>query len=44
VDRTAAGRDSYGLQCRLYDTQIGLIKTPPDTWVVEALQKGLRLG
>ena len=38
VDPGAAGRDDFGLKCRLYSTGAGLQGTPPDEWVLEALR------
>jgi hypothetical protein len=37
VDPTAAGRDTYGMQCRLYATPEGTTGTPPDQWILHAL-------
>jgi hypothetical protein len=37
VDLSAAGWDSYGLQCRLYATPDGTVGTPPDRWILHAL-------
>jgi hypothetical protein len=37
VDPSAAGRDDYGLKCRLYPTAEGLRGTPPDDWIISAL-------
>ncbi|MCP3785114.1 hypothetical protein NLX85_17230 [Micromonospora sp. A3M-1-15] len=39
VDTTAAQRTDYGLQCRLYPTQDGVRGTPPDEWILAALQR-----
>ncbi|MEV0807777.1 hypothetical protein [Micromonospora sp. NPDC050200] len=39
VDPTAAQRTDYGLQCRLYPTEHGLRGTPPDKWILAALQR-----
>ncbi|GAA4578894.1 hypothetical protein GCM10023176_55660 [Micromonospora coerulea] len=47
VDPTAAQRTDYGLQCRLYPTEDGLRGTPPDKWILAALQRrasGLAAG
>ncbi len=38
VDPAAAGRTSYGLQCRLYVTPDGMAGTPPDEWILDALR------
>ncbi len=43
VDRTAAARHDYGLRCRLYQTEDGLHRTPPDTWIANAL-RGARVS
>jgi hypothetical protein len=37
VDPTAVQRTDYGLKCRLYQADHGLRGTPPDAWVVTAL-------
>jgi hypothetical protein len=38
VDPGAAERDDFGLKCRLYRTDAGLSPTPPDEWVLAALE------
>lgn len=38
VDPTADSRDDYGLRCRLYPSEQGLQRTPPDAWVTESLR------
>lgn len=38
IDPTAGGRSDYGLRCRLYRSEEGLKRTPPDVWVTEALR------
>jgi hypothetical protein len=38
IDPTAEDRNEYGLRCRLYPTETGLQRTPPDAWVTEALR------
>jgi hypothetical protein len=38
VDPSARGRTDYGLQCRLYVTDEGVRGTPPDSWVLRALE------
>jgi hypothetical protein len=38
VDRSVADSHDYGLKCRLYQTEDGLQRTPPDTWITAALQ------
>lgn len=37
VDPDAADRHHYGLRCRLYPTEDGLQRAPPDAWVTNAL-------
>ncbi|HEY2223260.1 DF family (seleno)protein [Actinomycetospora sp.] len=37
VDPSAAHRDDYGMQCRLYLTEWGSQGTPPDEWILRAL-------
>ena len=39
VDPGAAGQTDFGLRCRLYSTGDGLRGTPPDEWVLSALQR-----
>jgi hypothetical protein len=39
VDPGAAGRDAYGLMCRMYATDDGLRGTPPDQWIMDALRQ-----
>ena len=39
VDPTAKDRDEFGLECRLYRTDQGLARTPPDDWIRAALQR-----
>ena len=38
VEQDAAGRDAFGLTCRVYVTDDGLRGTPPDQWIINALQ------
>jgi hypothetical protein len=38
VDPTTEDRRDYGLRCRLYRTEEGLQRTPPDAQVTEALR------
>jgi hypothetical protein len=38
VDPGAATRTDYGLKCRLYATDRGLARAPPDAWVLAAVQ------
>ena len=37
VDPGAEGRDDYGMKCRLYATEDGLRRTPPDAWILSAV-------
>ena len=39
VDPDADQRSDFGLKCRLYATPDGLRGTPPDEWVLAALQR-----
>lgn len=39
IEPTAAGRDDFGLKCRLYRTDSGLVGTPPDALVMQALAR-----
>jgi hypothetical protein len=39
VDPGAGLQTDYGLRCRLYPTAEGLRGTPPDEWVLAALQR-----
>ena len=39
VDRTAAGSTDFGLKCRLFATPDGLRGTPPDRWIVDAIER-----
>jgi hypothetical protein len=39
VDPTARGRDGFGLECRLYKTEDGLARTPPEEWIRAALER-----
>ncbi|HZA32101.1 MAG TPA: hypothetical protein VE462_11355 [Propionibacteriaceae bacterium] len=41
VDPGTAGRHDYGLMCRLYATADGLRGTPPDNWIMDALEPGV---
>ena len=38
IDPGVGERTDYGLTCRLYPTEQGLRGTPPDRWVLAALQ------
>lgn len=39
VDPGAAGREDFGLDCRLYRTGEGLSRIPPDAWTEAALRR-----
>jgi hypothetical protein len=39
VDPGAGGQTDFGLRCRLYAAADGLRGTPPDEWVLAALQR-----
>jgi hypothetical protein len=39
VDPTAKDRDDFGLECRLYRTQEGLARTPPESWIHAKLDR-----
>ncbi len=38
IDPSADSRNDYGLRCRLNPSGEGLQRTPPDSWVTEALR------
>ncbi len=38
VDRSATQRSDYGLKCRLYHTESGIVAAPPNEWVLRALR------
>lgn len=40
VEPIAGERTDYGLKCRLYATDAGLVGSPPDEWVLSALRHG----
>ena len=40
IDPGARGRDDFGLKCRLYRTDQGLVGIPPDAWVLAAIGSG----
>jgi hypothetical protein len=42
VDPGAAGRDDFGLKCRLYRERGAASKTPPEVWVKAALARARR--
>jgi hypothetical protein len=39
VDPTAKDRDDFGLKCRLYRTEAGLVRTPPESWIRAKLDR-----
>jgi hypothetical protein len=39
IDPNLSDREEYGLSCRLYQTPDGLVGTPPDEWIVGAMQR-----
>jgi hypothetical protein len=39
VDASAGARGDYGMECRLYRTADGLARTPPDEWILAALER-----
>ena len=42
VDPGAAGREDFGLKCRLYRSEEGTSGLPPERWIRDALAKGKR--
>jgi len=39
IDPTAKDRDDFGLECRLYRTEEGLVRTPPESWIRAKLDR-----
>lgn len=39
VEPEAVGREDFGLKCRLYRTPNGTVGTPPDEWILAALER-----
>lgn len=39
IDPTAKDRCDYGMECRLYPTSGGFVRTPPEEWVRAALRR-----
>jgi hypothetical protein len=39
VDPTTKDRDDFGLECRLYRTEEGLVRTPPEEWIRAAVER-----
>jgi hypothetical protein len=44
VEPGAAGRDDFGIKCRLYSDEEGVSRTPPQRWIRGALQADRRGG
>jgi hypothetical protein len=40
VDPGAEQRDDFGMKCRLYATEDGLLGAPPDAWILQAIRSG----
>ena len=38
VDPAASDRHDYGMECRLYRTDQGLVRTPPEEWIRGAVE------
>jgi hypothetical protein len=39
VDPAADGRDDFGIECRLYRAEEGLVRTPPEGWIRAKLRR-----
>lgn len=39
VDPMAKDRDDFDLECRLYRTDEGLVRTPPESWIRARLER-----
>jgi hypothetical protein len=39
VDTAGEERHDFGLECRLYRTEEGLVRTPPDGWIRAGLER-----
>ena len=39
VDPTAKDPDDFGLECRLYRTEEGIVRTPPESWIRAKLDR-----
>jgi hypothetical protein len=39
VDPTAKRREHFGIECRLYRTENGFVRTPPEAWIRAALER-----
>lgn len=44
VDPSAGTRTGYGVQCRLYRVHDGVTGTPPDAWILAALNPDAEIG
>jgi hypothetical protein len=42
IDPSATDRSDFGLKCRLYATGHGLQGTPPDAWIIDAIERRLQ--
>ncbi len=40
VDPGASERGDFGLECRLYRSEDGMSRTPPEPWIRAALERG----
>jgi hypothetical protein len=40
IDPTAKDRNDYGMECRLFQTEGGLARLPPEEWIRAALRRG----
>jgi hypothetical protein len=39
VDPSANRREHFGIECRLYRTDDGLMRTPPEEWIRTAIER-----
>ena len=39
IERSANERHDFGLKCRLYRTDEGLVRRPPEAWIRAALER-----
>jgi hypothetical protein len=39
VDPTVNGREDFGLECRLYRSEHGLVRTPAEEWIRAAIEE-----
>lgn len=42
IDPGAGERKDFGLECRLYRSEGGLSRTPPESWIMAALERARR--